>query len=655
MDKTKCKPIGQSDIDVLEENGCTCGDWSGVHVADGFDATRVGHAAFKGVVFLGRLDGEVVMPDGGTNRAAIDRANLEDVCIGDNCIIRSVNGWLSKLDIGDEVVIENVGTVACRGMSTFGNGHSIDVLNEGGGRELRITAETSAQIAYLSVMYRDRKELVAKLEELAEGYSDAVCSDRAIIGNGASIRNSAEIVNVLVGEAAVINGVQSLKEGTVISSKEAPTTIENGVIADDFIVQQGAKISDGAMISGSLVGEACKIGKQFSSENSVFFANCEGFHSEVCSVFAGPYTVTHHRSTLLIAAMFSFYNAGSGTNQSNHMYKLGPLHQGIMERGCKTGSFSYLLWPSRVGAFTAVIGKHYANFDTSDLPFSYITEEGGKSTLVPAMNYFTVGTMRDGEKWPNRDGRKSSKKLDKTVFDVLSPYTGQKMINAVTILADLLAASEKGQEYVAYNGIKIKRLLLKTCGRYYKLALNKYFGDAIIQRLEARPEVSTSGELSGGAEAQDDEWTDVSGLLCRRGRIDTLIADIQGGKVGSQAELNDRFEVICDGYSDDEWAWIIANYEKVTGRRLVEESNEGLKEFLGEWKKSSLKLLNMVKGDAGKEFEGAVKIGFGIDGNADADFDAVRGTFDGNGFVKKLVEGSEEIEAKYSAVEKRLS
>ena len=60
--------------------------------------------------------------------------------------------------------------------------------------------------------------------------------------------------------------------------------------------------------------------KHYSAEHSVFFANSQGFNGEACSIFAGPYTVTHHKSTLLIAGMFSFMNAGSGSNQSNHMY-----------------------------------------------------------------------------------------------------------------------------------------------------------------------------------------------------------------------------------------------------------------------------------------------------------------------------------------------
>ncbi len=41
------------------------------------------------------------------------------------------------------------------------------------------------------------------------------------------------------------------------------------------------------------------------------------------------------------------------------------------------------------------------------------------------MNFFTVGTLRDGEKWPNRDRRKNTDKLDLLIFDVLSPYTAQ--------------------------------------------------------------------------------------------------------------------------------------------------------------------------------------------------------------------------------------
>ena len=267
-----------------------------------------------------------------------------------------------------------------------------------------------------------------------------------------------------------------LEEGTIISRKEAPVFVGEGVIAKKFIILSGSRVDSGAMIDKSFVGQGVKMGKQFSAENSLFFANCEAFHGEACSLFAGPYTVTHHKSTLMIASLFSFFNAGSCTNQSNHMYKLGPVHQGVLERGSKTGSFAYLLLPSIVGAYTVIMGKHYANFDTSDFPFSYITEEKGKSELTPAMNIFTVCTRSDSEKWPTRDRRKDPEKLDLIHFDLFSPYIVSRIVNGINILNDLADKTPKTQDYVNYKGINIHRLLLKTARKYYEMALKVYIG-----------------------------------------------------------------------------------------------------------------------------------------------------------------------------------
>ena len=98
------------------------------------------------------------------------------------------------------------------------------------------------------------------------------------------------------------------------------------------------------------MGQACVLKQNYSASDSLFFSNSQGMNGEASAVFAGPFTVTHHKSTLLISGMFSFMNAGSGSNQSNHMYKLGPIHQGILERGAKTTSDS-LFMASQGGTF----------------------------------------------------------------------------------------------------------------------------------------------------------------------------------------------------------------------------------------------------------------------------------------------------------------
>ncbi len=634
-------------IKILKANGCWSRSWPKVKVTKGFDPTRIAGTIFRGEVRIGSLDGEFVPRDGIRRYAGIFDANLHNVTIGNNCHISNINGWLSNLIIEDNVLMENVGSIVCQGETSFGNGHAIEVLNEGGGRELKITEMTSAQTAYLSTMYRHDAALIKALDQIAENYAVSVRSDRATIGEGAKLFHCQNIVNVNIGQGAILRGIQNLKEGTIASSHEAPTFVGDGVIAKDFIIQKGAYVSDGALLSATLIGEASKIGKQFSAENSVMFCNSEGFHSEVCSIFGGPYTVTHHRSTLLIAGMFSFFNAGSGTNQSNHMYKLGPLHQGILERGSKTGSSSYLLWPARVGAFSAIMGKHYANFDSSDFPFSYINEDDGQSTLVPGMNFFTVGTMRDGLKWPTRDRRNNSDKLDQLIFEVLSPYTGQKMMRGQALLLDLYAGAEKGQEYVSHQGILIKRLLLKTCSRYYRMALEKYLGDALVARLTANPpkELKALTTPLDGAEDGDSSWLDISGLLCTQPRLNNLLDKIKTGDVTTLHTLQIELQKIHDSYALDEWSWVLQAIPQVYDFESITSDN--LKTVLEKWKVSSNKLLNMVEMDASKEFEGNVRTGFGIDGHQDEDFDTVRGKFEANSFKKQLDEMRQAVQSNY--------
>jgi hypothetical protein len=62
----------------------------------------------------------------------------------------------------------------------------------------------------------------------------------------------------------------------------------------------------------------------------------------------------------------------------------------------------------------------------------------------------------------------------------------------------------------------------------------------------------------------------------------------------------------------------------------------------------------MVLMDARKEFEGDTRVGFGIDGHADEDFAAVRGTFEGNAFVKKLKQEMQRIEERHAELARRV-
>ena len=417
-----------TDVEVkqLVNQGCSSSDWTQIKVSHDFNPDNIENSKFTGVIRLNSFKKTVNLVGGIKYKTGIYNAWLHNCIVGRDVLIYNVRSYIANYIIEEGVIIHNITTLAVDGISSFGNGIKVETINEGGGREVLMYDHLTAQVAYIMAMYRHRPVLIAALTEMAEKYVNSIRSDKGLIGAGSRIINCNTMLNVKTGPASFIDGAERLKNGSINSNIKAPVEIGEGVIMEDFIVNSGSRITDATLISKCFIGQGCILDKHYSAVNSLFFANCQGFHGEACSIFAGPYTVTHHKSTLLIAGMFSFLNAGSGSNQSNHLYKLGPIHQGIMERGAKTTSNSYILWPSRIGAFSLVMGRHYKHCDTTDFPFSYIIEKNDESILVPAINLRSIGTIRDSQKWPKRDNRKDSNLLDCINFNLLSPYTIQK-------------------------------------------------------------------------------------------------------------------------------------------------------------------------------------------------------------------------------------
>jgi hypothetical protein len=635
------RSLTAEEISILLSQGCFADKWNELSVKEDFSPGNIRNTRFEGKVKLGNISG-TLESEGLSIKCGIYNSYIRHCEIAGRVYLSDVKK-LSNYIIEEDVVIENVGSLSVNGESTFGNGTELEVLNEGGGRELPIFDRLSAQIAYLTVLYRHDREFTDKMLGLIREYSGTKRSGTGRIASGATIRDTQTILNVAVGGYALISGACLLEEGTIHSCKEAPAIIGEGVTAKKFIVLSGSKVDSFAIIDKTFIGQGVKMGKQFSAENSVFFANCEAFHGEACSLFAGPYTVTHHKSTLMIAGLFSFFNAGSGTNQSNHMYKLGPVHQGILERGAKTGSFAYLLLPDIVGAYTVVMGKHYTNFDTSDFPFSYITEEKGKSELTPAMNLFTVGTRRDSEKWPTRDKRKDPDKLDLIHFDLLNPYIVGKILNGIGVLNDLAEKTPKTQDYANYKGINIHRLLLKASRKYYEMALKVYIGQQIAERIKGIGSNSTLSEIRKNFKTPDQEgtgkWVDICGLFSPESKIEELILAVKSGTIKTIAEIEGKFKDIYNKYHSYAWVWCVSMIHRQMGIDLENISVSDLIQIINDWKANAVKLNNMILKDAEKEFDSGSRLGFGINGDEhrrDLDFESVRGTYVGNKFVEVL-------------------
>ncbi|MHB8974658.1 MAG: DUF4954 family protein [Pirellulaceae bacterium] len=659
------RALSNRDIELLERCGCTAegNDWTRVQVTDPFDPARIVATHFGGQVQIGALTG--VTHTSPAKPSAIQHACLIDCVVGDHVRIVNVGVHICNYDIGAGASIENIGTLEARtgaDGAKFGNGVEIEVLNEGGGREVILFNELSSQFAHLLCLHRYRPRFIARLREIAEQSARRAHTGRGRIGVGASIRSVTEMIDVHVGPAAIVNGATSLVNGSILSSPEAPTLVGPGVQADSFIIAEGARVTGGALVAKSYIGQGTQVGRQFSAEGSLLFANCEAFHGEACSVFAGPYTVTHHKGSLLIAGLFSFYNAGSGTNQSNHMYKLGPVHEGRVERGAKTGSFSYMMWPCRVGPFCVVLGKHTRAFDTADFPFSHIEAlPDGRCSLIPGFNLTTVGTVRDGAKWPTRDRRQGPVKRDRLSFDVFSPYTVGRMLRGMEILHDFQQKTDRSVGTVAIGGAEVKRVFLRTGLKIYRRGALMYLTEKIVARLERAWQAGPGPWAAALGSAPDavfsSQWVDVGGLLMPAARLETLVNAVENGSA-DLVVFNTQLDQIQTHYAEDEWVWVKWAYQQLTEVNLDTAGSQELLEVADTLLSNRKEFLEAVLADAVKEFDRHSAIGFGTDGPPEAldgDFQAVRGDYDTNKFVLQLRSEIEQLGQRVEQFRRRIA
>ena len=630
------------EIGQLVHQGCSSADWSLIKVAPDFIPDSIENTKFTGYIRLNSFSGTVSLFGGITFKTGIYNAWLHNCEVGKNVLIHNVRSYIANYRIEENVVIHNITTLAVDGKTSFGNGVLVEAINEGGGREIPIYDYLSTHVAYMMALYRHRPKLVSSLKKMVQDYADFVSSETGVIGAGSKILNSNAILNVKAGTATIIDGAKKLKNGSINSNYEAPVKIGEGVIMEDFIVNSGSQVTDATLVSRCFIGQGCVLDKHYSAENSLFFANFQGFHGEACSIFAGPYTVTHHKSTLLIAGMFSFLNAGSGSNQSNHMYKLGPIHQGIMERGAKTTSDSYLLWPSHIGAFTLVMGRHYKHCDTTDFPFSYLIESKDESILVPGINLRSIGTIRDTQKWPRRDKREDSHLLDLINFNLLSPYTVNKMMTGRQKLLDMGESTRAEASAYAYDRMKIEKHALERGIQLYEMAIWKFLGNSIITRLQGR-QFNTLKEmqevLKPDTQHGKGQWVDLSGMLCPFEALSQLLNSVEEGRMQSLEEVNAGLAMLHKNYYNYEWTWAVEAFEKFYGKTVSTFQPEDVIRIVEKWKESVLGIDKFLYEDAKKEFSLAKMTSFGVDGQngeRELDFAEVRGEFEDNETVKAI-------------------
>ena len=584
------------EIEILENNSCWAEDWSRVEVAeDGFQAKFFHRVMFYGDVQLGSVQKEVEITKGFVKHSGINDATLRNVTVGNDCLIEKVGNYINNYTIGDDCLISNISVMETTEGATYGEGNLISVLNEVGDGNVIFFHDLNSQFAAFMVKHFNDKDLKNAIRRLVKEEIARTNPERGTIGNKVKIVNTKEITNTVIQDDCEISGASRLSDCTILSSEYASVYIGTGVICENSIISDGSSIVNSVKMQDCFVGEACQISNGFTASQSVFFANSFMSNGEACAAFCGPFCASHHKSSLLIGGMFSFYNAGSGTNFSNHAYKMGPMHWGILERGTKTASGSYLLMPATIGTFSVCFGKLMHHPNTTALPFSYLIAEADKMYLVPGRNITTVGLYRDIRKWPKRDMRPQQTQKSIVNFDWLSPYSVGEILQGKKILENLRQASGDNVSSYNYHEYVINATSLRKGIKYYDIALRIYMG-AVLKRAHkwgffGKPQT----EVGLG------RWDDLSGLLLPVSEERRLIEDIKSGSLETIEEVVNRFREINENYRIYQWAWtyrMILEYYGIN--EISPEDDARIKQDYIEARRA---WIAEIKKDAEKEFE----------------------------------------------------
>ena len=588
------RQLTQKEIEILENNVCWCEDWQRVMVAEGFKPYNFHRVMFYGDIRLGEFNKQVEVTKGFFKHSGINDATLRNVSVGNDCLIEKVGNYINNYTIGNDCFISNISTLETTDDATFGEGSTISVLNEMGDGNVVIFRELNSQLASFMVKHSQDKVLKQRLTQLIEDELRVERPERGIIGNNVKIINTKDITNTVIKGDCEVNGAARLLECTIMSSRDASVYIGTGVICENSIICDGCSINNSVKMQDCFVGEACQVTNGFTAEASLFFANSFMANGEACAAFCGPFCASHHKSSLLIGGEFSFYNAGSNTNFSNHAYKMGPLHYGTLERGTKTASGSYILMPATIGAFSVCFGKLMHHPDTRNLPFSYLIAYGETMYLSPGRNITTVGLYRDIKKWPKRDKRSKQSKKSIINFDWLSPFTVGEIIDGIKILKALREASGDNVTTYNFHEYVINASSLRKGLKYYDIAMRIYMGAVLKRQLKEGSLQPPKQEKGLGP------WVDLSGLLLPASEEQRLIDDIKSGNIDNIQQVLDRFDDINNHYSEYRWAWsyqLILDYYHLT--ELDDQACERIRE---DYVKARRAWIAEIRKDAEKEY-----------------------------------------------------
>ncbi len=541
--KETFRHLSADEIAQLERQGNYSDCWDTVLVADPFDVSVLRNNRFEDEVTLGsltkghrELDTEVYLPEG------ISNCWLCNCHVGSHCTLHNVR-YINGYTIGNHVLMMNVDELTAG--ETI---HHLAPMNENGGRLIMYAPGMTVADAYLWARYRDRKVLMQKLEQIS--LRALKNEGKAVIEDYATIKNTTHLHNVVVH-----------------SCQKAPTRIENCIHLEDGVVGYGCQLQNGVIAQRFILGEHVNLEYGLRLNDSVVGDNSTLARCEVgCSIIF-PAHEQHHNNSFLIAALIEGQSnlAAGATVGSNHNSRAA---DGELQacRGFWPGLCTSLKHNSRFAAFCLLAKGDYPAELNIPYPLALVNNNNAKDQLEVMPAYWWLYNMYALKKFETKFRNRDRRILKRQHIDLglWEPDLAEQMLQARASLAGLLqqaglnpsdyhpasngtwpvAKPQKGIELVV-SGMehsKRRQVLLKPVEAYQAYTRMLYhYAVRTLKEYLGKKDIAAFGELPLD-EPRQHQWVNLGGQLLPQQQVEELIAAIEQGKLKSWNNIHSQLK-----------------------------------------------------------------------------------------------------------------
>lgn len=432
----KSRVLNDDETSLLKQNNNFSTDWKKVKICDEVQFEYIRNNIFLGDVILcsnkGSGKGPLTLPTG------IYNSTIENSVIGQNVLIKDVK-LIKNYYVGENVELINNGSICAQSDNTYGNGVSMSMGIETGGRDILSYAELSIDVADKIALSQNDNTLQDEYKQFIADYIEKIKFNKGIILQNCIIQNNIEIKDSFIGPDTVIKGITRLDNSTVLSNADEQVELLDGAYINDSIIQWGCEVASMGIVSSSVLTEHSHVERHGKVTDSIIGPNTGIGEGEVTASLLGPFVGFHHQA-LLIAAIWpeGKGNIGYGANVgSNHTSK-APDQEVFPGEGIFFGLGVNIKFPCnfRSAPYTIIATGATTLPQKMEFPFSLINSPAREfdgispayNEIIPAWvlsdNVYTI--KRNEGKYLKRNKAKRTE----FQFEVFRPEIADLMITA---------------------------------------------------------------------------------------------------------------------------------------------------------------------------------------------------------------------------------